>query len=85
MLIKVEEFIFSIDFIVLEIEVVISPENKILVILGQLFLTISNALINYRDRKMKLTIGNMIMKLNVFNYKSNPWNLMTWSIPLLIR
>ena len=32
--IKTREFIFSVDFVVLETEVVLSPENKIPVILG---------------------------------------------------
>jgi len=38
--IKVGEFIFSIDFVVLETEVVTSPENEISIILGQPLVTI---------------------------------------------
>jgi len=45
-LIKVEEFIFPLYIVVLETEVVISPKNEIPVILGQLFLATSNALVN---------------------------------------
>ena len=45
-LIKVGEFIFLVDFIVLEITPVENPHGQILVILGRLFLVTSNALIN---------------------------------------
>jgi len=45
-LIKVGEFIFLIDFIVLQIEVEMSPEKEIPVILGRSFLATSNALTN---------------------------------------
>jgi len=71
-LIKVGEFIFWVDFIGLEIKDVMSPENEIPVILSQLFLATSNALINCRDRKTKLTFENMTMELNVFNLQKQP-------------
>ena len=66
-LIKVEEFIFPVDFIVQETQGVLYIENEIPVILGRPFPTTLNALINYRDGKLKLTFGNLTMKLNVFN------------------
>jgi len=68
----VEEFIFPIDFVVLEAEVLMSPENKILIILDLLFLTTSNALINCRDEKINLIFENITMELNVFNLKKQP-------------
>jgi len=43
--------------VVLETEVVMSPENEISVILGRPFLATSNALINCKDGKIKLTLG----------------------------
>jgi len=46
---------------------VTSLENEISIILGQPFLATFNALINCRDWKMKLTLRNMTMELNVFN------------------
>ena len=77
-LIKVGEFTFPFDFVMLEVEVLVSPKNEIPVILGQLFLATSNALISYRDKKMKrdekmkLTFRNVTMKLNVFNLQTQP-------------
>ena len=66
-LIKVREFIFSVDFVVLETEDVVSLENKIPEVLSKPFLATSNALINCREGKMKLAFVNMIIELNVFN------------------
>ena len=71
-LIKEGEFIFLIDFIVLEAEIVTSPENEIPVIFALLSLASSNALINCSDGKIKLTFGNMTMQLNVFNLQKQP-------------
>jgi len=48
-LVKVQEFIFPVDFAVLETEVVLSPKIEIPVILSPPFLATSNTLINYRD------------------------------------
>jgi len=66
-LIKVRKFIFLVDFVILETEVVMNPKNEIPVILGRPFFATSNALINYRDRKMKFTFRNMTKQLDVFN------------------
>ena len=66
-MIKVGEFIFLVDFAVLETEGVMNPKNEIPVILSQPFLATSNALITSRDGKMRLTFGNMAIELNVIN------------------
>jgi len=66
------EFVFLVDFVVLETEVVVCPKNKIPIILGQPFLFTSNALINCRDGKRKLNFGNITMELNVFNLQKRP-------------
>jgi len=71
-LVKVGDFIYPVDFVVLETEVVVSPENEIPVILGRPFLATCNALINCKDGKMKLTFGNMTMEVNVFNLQKQP-------------
>ena len=55
------------DFVVSETEVVVSIENEILAILSRLFLAASNAFINCKDGKIKLTFENMTIELNVFN------------------
>ena len=49
LLIKVREFIFSVDFVVLDTERVPNAESHILVIFGHPFLTTSNALLNCRN------------------------------------
>ena len=54
-LIKVGDFVFPVDFIVLETESVQNLKNQIPIILGRPFLATSNALINCRNRSMKLT------------------------------
>jgi len=71
-LIKVGEFMFWIDFIVLETKVVASTKNKILLLLGGPLFGTSNSRINYRDEKMKLTFENMTIKLDVFNPQKQP-------------
>jgi len=43
---------------------VVSPK---IIILSRTYLATSNALINYKDLKIKLTFENMVMELNVFN------------------
>ncbi|XP_074336985.1 uncharacterized protein LOC141674164 [Apium graveolens] len=58
-LIKVGDFVFPVDFVVLETEPVKNPKNQIPIILGKPFLPTSNALINSRNGLMKLTFGNM--------------------------
>ena len=63
---------FLVDFVVLEIEVVMSSKNEILLIFSQPFLATSNALINCKDEKLKLTIENMTMELNVFKLQKPP-------------
>ena len=72
MLIKVGDFVFPIDFIVLETELVKNPKNQIPIILGRPFLATSNALINCRSRLMKLTFGNMTIDLNIFHVGKQP-------------
>jgi len=71
-LVKVGDFIYPINFLVLKTEVTMSPENKIPVILGQPFVATCNALINCKVGKMKLTFGNMTMETNVFNLQKQP-------------
>ena len=71
-LIKVGEFLFPMDFVVLKTEGVLCIENEIPVILARPFLATLNALINCRDGKLKLTFGKMTMELNVFNIQKQP-------------
>ena len=66
-LIKISNFIYPVDFVILETEPVINPKDHIPIILGRLFLAITNVLINYRNGLMKLSFGSMTIDLNIFN------------------
>ena len=66
-LIKVGEFIFPMDLIVLKTAPVENPQGQIRVILSRPFR--SNALINCHSSLMKLTFGNMMIDLNIFNLR----------------
>ena len=66
-LIKMGEFIYAVDFVVLKIEFVADSDAQIPDILGRPFLATSNALINCRNGMLKLSFGNMIVRLNIFN------------------
>lgn len=79
-LIKIGDFIFPVDFVVLETQPVTNPKNQIPVILGRPFLATSNALINCRNGSMKLTFGNMTIDLNIFNVGKEPNELYEPSI-----
>jgi hypothetical protein len=66
-LIKDDKFYFPVDFIVIDTEPVHDIVNQIPVILGRPFLAMANALINCRMGVMKISFGNMIVELNIFN------------------
>jgi Pyruvate/2-oxoacid:ferredoxin oxidoreductase delta subunit len=65
-LIQIDKFIYPVDFIVLDTQP-IEACNSFPVILGRLFLATYNALINCRNGLMKLSFGNMTLKMNIFN------------------
>jgi hypothetical protein len=66
-IIKVDKFFFPVDFIVLDTELVPHPERLIPVILRRPFLATANACINCRIGVMKISFGNMKVRLNIFN------------------
>jgi len=68
-LIKVREFMFPVDFVVLETKVVMSLENEIWVMLGRPFLDTLNSLFKYKDREIKLTFEDMIIESNVYFFE----------------
>ena len=65
-IIKVDKFYYPVDFIVLDTEHVPYLEKQIPVILGHSFLATVNACINCRTRVMKISFGNMKIRLNIF-------------------
>jgi hypothetical protein len=66
-IIHMDKFYFPVDFIVLDIDPVPNPDNMILVILGRPFLATADANINCIIEIMKISFGNMKVKLNIFN------------------
>ena len=73
-LVKVDEFYYLVDFVVLDTEPIASGPNHVPIILGRPFLATANAIINYRNGVMQLTFGNMTLELNIFhlNHKHKP-------------
>jgi hypothetical protein len=65
-LVQVDKFIYLVEFIVLDTQPLIVC-NSIPVILRRPFLTTYNALINCNNGLMKLSFGNITLKMNVFN------------------
>jgi hypothetical protein len=72
-LVKVENFYYPVDFIILDIEPTLHSSANISIILGKPFLATANALINCRNGRMKITFGSMTAELNIFNV--NPQQL----------
>ena len=66
-LVKVENFYYFVDFIILDIKPTLHPSANIPIILRRPFLTTSNTLINCRNGRMKITFGSMTVELNIFN------------------
>ena len=66
-LVRVEKFIYLVDFIVLKMKPITNECKQIPVILGRPFLTTANALINCRNGAINLSFCNMILELDVFN------------------
>jgi hypothetical protein len=72
-LIKVENFYYPVDFIILDIEPTLHPSANIPIILGRPFFATATTLINYRNGRMKITFGSITAELNIFNV--NPQQL----------
>uniref|UniRef100_A0A2N9G969 Aspartic peptidase DDI1-type domain-containing protein n=1 Tax=Fagus sylvatica TaxID=28930 RepID=A0A2N9G969_FAGSY len=72
-LVKVDNFYYPIDFFILDIDPTLHPRANIPIILGRSFLATTNALINCRNGRMKITFGSMTMELNICNV--NPQQL----------
>ena len=66
-LVKVDKFYYTVDFVVLDTEPIASGSNHVPIILGRPFLATSNAIINCRNGVMQLTFGNMTLELNIFH------------------
>jgi hypothetical protein len=70
-LVKVDKFYYLVDFIFLDTEPVPYPDKQILVIHGRPFLATTNACINCRTGVMKISFGNIKIRLNIFTAFQN--------------
>ncbi|GKC37195.1 DNA-directed DNA polymerase [Tanacetum coccineum] len=61
LLVKVGKFIFSIDFMILEID----EDELVPIILGQPFLTTARAVIDIHERKLSLRVRNETITFNI--------------------
>ena len=66
-LVKIEQFYYPVDFIILDYQPVLHPNVHTPIILDRHFLATANALINCRNGRMQLTFGFMTLELNIFH------------------
>ena len=66
-LVKVDNFYYPVDFVVLDIEPMAESTHQVPIILGRTFLAIANAIINCRNGVIQLTFGKMTLELNIFH------------------
>ena len=71
-LIKIDNFYYPVDFVVLDTEPRSNEPNHVPIILGGPFLATANAIINCRNGLMQLTFGDMTLELNNFHWNDNP-------------
>ena len=73
-LVKVDNFYYPVDFMVLDTEPMAESTHQVPIILERPFLATANAIINCRNGIMQLTFGNMTLELNIFHLsnKDNP-------------
>ena len=65
-------FIYPVDFVMIETETVSNLASQVPVILGYPFFTTINAFINCRNGIMRLSFNNMTLELNIFNMQRQP-------------
>ncbi|XP_065627771.1 uncharacterized protein LOC112030337 [Quercus suber] len=71
-LVKIEQFYYPVDFIVLDYQSILHPSVHTPIILGRHFLATANTLINCKNGRMQLTFGSMTLELNIFHVAKQP-------------
>ena len=66
-LVKVDNFYYPVDFVVLDTKPMEESTHQVTIILGRPFLATANAIINCQNGVMQLTFGNMTLELNIFH------------------
>jgi len=66
-LIRVGEFIYPVNFVMIETETVYNLASQVPVILGHPFLATANVLNNCRNDMIRLSFGNVTLEFSIFN------------------
>ena len=66
-LVKVDNFYYPVDFVVLDTEPMAESTHQVPIILGRPFFATANAIINYRNGGYVAHFGNMTLELNIFH------------------
>ena len=66
-LVKVDNFYYPVDFVVLDTELMAESTHQVPIIPGRPFFSTANAIINCRNGVMQLTFDNMTLELNIFH------------------
>ena len=66
-LVKVDNFYYPMDFVVLDTEPMVERTHQVPIILGRPFLATTNAIINCQNGVLQITFGNMNLELNIFH------------------
>ena len=67
-LVRVDKFIFMVDFIILDME----EDKEVLLIIGRLFLAMGKALIDIQKGELRLRVQEEEVTFRVFNVIKNP-------------
>ncbi|CAN6441036.1 unnamed protein product [Victoria cruziana] len=70
-LLKIEDFVFSVDFVILDMEEV-NAEHQMPIILGRPFLATANACINCRTGVLEISFGDQKLRMNIFHAAMGP-------------
>ena len=66
-LVKVDNFYYPVDFMVLDTEPMAESTHQVPIILGRPFFATANAIVKCRNGVMQLTFGNMTLEFNIFH------------------
>ncbi|XP_058189163.1 uncharacterized protein LOC131306758 [Rhododendron vialii] len=69
-LVQVDQFVYPVDFVVLDTCPVLAAQAFVPVILGRPFLATSDAMIHCWDGRLNMSFGNMKMQVNMFHIGS---------------
>lgn len=70
-LVQVDQFVYPVDFVVLDTCPVPAAQSSVPIILGRPFLATSDAVIHCRDGRLNMSFGNMKMQVNMFHVGSH--------------